>query len=148
MLRALELNPDLSIAHNLYAMIQVEQGHADDAMIRLLRRARTSGNDPELFAALSHACRYCGLLDASLAAHRRARHFDPHIPTTVTQTYFLSATTEAPLLPAPMVTTTPPAACLAMLDRTDEGPGYSSKAGTDGHLAARIAASGRLASLP
>jgi serine/threonine protein kinase/tetratricopeptide (TPR) repeat protein len=90
MRRALELNPDLPLAHNLYAMIQVEQGRAHDAMVRLLKRARTSANDPELFAALGHACRYCGLFEASLAAHRRARNFDPHIATTVTQTYFLS----------------------------------------------------------
>jgi tetratricopeptide (TPR) repeat protein len=57
---------------------------------RLLKRARTTGNDPELFAGLAHACRYCGLLEASLAAHHQARRFDPHIATTVLHTYFLS----------------------------------------------------------
>jgi len=90
MRRALELNPDLPLAHNLYALIQTEQGHAQDAMIRLLKRLRTNTNDPNLFAALTHACRYCGLFEASLAAHRRAREFDPNIHTTVTQTYFFS----------------------------------------------------------
>ncbi|HYL38780.1 MAG TPA: protein kinase [Bryobacteraceae bacterium] len=86
--RALELNPDLALAHNLYTRVQVEQGRALDAMRRLLQRSQTAGNDPELFAGLTHACRYCGLLEASLAAHRQARRLDPRIPTTVVQTYF------------------------------------------------------------
>ena len=34
--RALELNPDLPLAHNLYTNIQVDQGHAMDALKRLL----------------------------------------------------------------------------------------------------------------
>ena len=92
--RALELNPDLALAHNLYTHIQVEQGRALDAMKRLLKRARNTRSDAELFAGLAHACRYCGLLDASLAAHRQARRFDPHIRTTVMHTYFLSGNYE------------------------------------------------------
>ena len=40
--RALELNPDLPLAHNLYTNIQVDQGQALDAMRRLLRRLRIS----------------------------------------------------------------------------------------------------------
>ena len=86
--RALELNPDLPLAHNFYTHIQVEQDRALDAMKRLLRRAHTTRNDPELFAGLTHVCRYCGLLEASLAAHRQARRLDPHISTTVLNTYF------------------------------------------------------------
>jgi len=62
--RALEINPDLSIAHNLYAYLEVDLGRAPDAMIRLVERARWRNGDPELFAGLVHACRYCGLLDA------------------------------------------------------------------------------------
>ena len=86
--RALELNPDLPLAHNLYTNIQVDQGHAMDAMKRLLKRLRSSKTDPELFAGLTHASRYCGLLQASLEADRQARRLDPNIQTTVTHTYF------------------------------------------------------------
>ncbi len=86
--RALELNPDLPLAHNLYTNIQVDQGHAMDAMKRLLTRLRKSKTDPELFAGLSHATRYCGLLQASLEASRQALRLDPNIQTTVTHTYF------------------------------------------------------------
>ena len=86
--RALELNPDLPLAHNLYTNIQVDQGHALDAMRRLLKRLRSSKTDPELFAGLTHASRYCGLLQASLEADRQARRLDPNIHTTVTHTYF------------------------------------------------------------
>ena len=86
--RALELNPDLPLAHNLYTNIQVDQGHAMDAIRRLLKRLRSSKTDPELFAGLTHASRYCGLLQASLEADRQARRLDPNIHTTVTHTYF------------------------------------------------------------
>jgi len=86
--RALELNPDLPLAHNLYTNIQVDQGHAVDAMRRLLKRLRSSKTDPELFAGLTHASRYCGLLQASIEADRQARRLDPNIHTTVTHAYF------------------------------------------------------------
>jgi serine/threonine protein kinase len=86
--RALELNPNLPVAHNLYTNIQVDQGHAMDAMRRLLKRLRVSKTDPELFAGLTHATRYCGLLHASIEADRRARRLDPNILTTVTHSYF------------------------------------------------------------
>jgi tetratricopeptide (TPR) repeat protein len=86
--RALELNPDLPLAHNLYTNIQVDQGYAMDAMRRLLKRLRSSKTDPELLAGLTHASRYCGLLQASLEGDRQARRLDPNIQTTVTHTYF------------------------------------------------------------
>jgi non-specific serine/threonine protein kinase len=86
--RALELNPDLPLAHNLYTNIQVDQGHAMHAMRRLLKRLRSSKTDPELLAGLTHASRYCGLLQASLEAHRQAQRLDPNIHTTVTHTFF------------------------------------------------------------
>jgi TolB-like protein len=86
--RALELNPDLPLAHNLYTNIQVDQGQAMDAMRRLLKRLRSSKSDPDFFAGLTHASRYCGLLHASLEADRQARRLDPNIRTTVTHTYF------------------------------------------------------------
>jgi eukaryotic-like serine/threonine-protein kinase len=87
--KAFALNPDLTIAHNLYSLIECDQGRAQQAMLRLLQRARSRRNDPELFAGLVQACRYCDELDASLAAHLRSRHLDPHAITSVTHTYFL-----------------------------------------------------------
>ena len=86
---ALRLNPNLTVAHNLYTQLQVDQGRALDAMKRLLNRAQQRRNDPELFAGLAHVCRYCGLLQPALAAHDEARRLDPQIPTTVNHTYFL-----------------------------------------------------------
>lgn len=85
--RALELNPDLAIAHKLYAQLDVERGRAQKAMERLLAHARTA--DSEIFAGLVSACRYCGLLDASIAADARARRLEPRIRTSVFHTYFL-----------------------------------------------------------
>ncbi len=87
-IRALEINPDLSVAHNLYAHLEIDLGRAQLAMTRLLTRARSRTTDPELFAGLVHACRYCGLLDASLAADEQARRLDKLIRTSVVQTHF------------------------------------------------------------
>ena len=56
--------------------------------MRLLGRAREHQADPQLFAGLVQACRYCGLLTESLAAHRRARALDPNVPTSVTYTHW------------------------------------------------------------
>jgi TolB-like protein/tetratricopeptide (TPR) repeat protein len=84
--RALELSPQLPLAHKLYAHLEAEMGRAQDAMVRLLRLARETRNDPELFAGLVHACRYSGLFEASLAAHREAQRLDPHLPTGVVHT--------------------------------------------------------------
>jgi tetratricopeptide (TPR) repeat protein len=85
--RALAINPDLSLAHNLYAHVEVEAGRAREAMVRLLERVRSTPSEPELFAGLVHACRYCGLLDASEAAFERARRLDPRVVTSVAQTF-------------------------------------------------------------
>ena len=87
--RAFRLNPNLALAHNFYTLLQVEQGGALDAMKRLLERAQRRRNDPEIFAALVHVCRYCGLLQPSVAAHQEARRLDPQIPTSVGHTYFM-----------------------------------------------------------
>jgi TolB-like protein len=87
--RALDLNPDLPIAHKLYAQLEVDLGRAHDAMVRLVERAHTA--DPELLAGLVSACRYCGLLDASAAAHARALELEPKIRTSVGHTWFLQA---------------------------------------------------------
>ena len=85
--RALEINPDLSLAHNLYAHVEVDAGHAREAVARLLERVRHTVSEPELFAGLVQACRYCGLRDASVAAHERAHRLDPGVATSVAQTF-------------------------------------------------------------
>ena len=87
--RAFALSPDLPIAHNLYTQFEADSGHAQEAMVRLLGQADKHPNDPELFSGLVQACRYCGLLDASLRAHRHARRLDSRIVTSVAHTFFL-----------------------------------------------------------
>jgi serine/threonine protein kinase/tetratricopeptide (TPR) repeat protein len=86
--RALELNPELPIAHNLYSYLQTEIGRAEDAMATALERLHRQPHNPELLSALVHCCRYCGLLEASAAAHDRARRLDPQVRTSVLHTYF------------------------------------------------------------
>jgi serine/threonine protein kinase/tetratricopeptide (TPR) repeat protein len=86
--KALRLDPDLSIAHHLYAQVDVDRGRADEALRRLIARARDRP-DAQIYAALVHTCRVCGLMDASLAAHDRARQIDPAIDTGVMHTYWL-----------------------------------------------------------
>jgi eukaryotic-like serine/threonine-protein kinase len=87
--RALEINPELPIAHNFYTYFEIEeQARAPEAMVRLLQRVATGAADPHLFAGLVVACRFCGLLEASLAADRRARRLDPSIQTSVQYTYW------------------------------------------------------------
>jgi eukaryotic-like serine/threonine-protein kinase len=86
--RALTLNPDLSIAHNVLAQMEVDSGRAIEAMVRLLAQAANVA-DPDLFAALCYACRYAGLMEASVAAHEHARRLDPKATTSVVNTHFL-----------------------------------------------------------
>ena len=87
--RALDINPELSLAHNLYAYLQVDLGRAQEAMLHLLERVQEHRADPDLFAGLVHACRYCGLLDASVAAYEKASRLDPNIRTSVCQTFWM-----------------------------------------------------------
>jgi DNA-binding winged helix-turn-helix (wHTH) protein/tetratricopeptide (TPR) repeat protein len=87
--RALELNPELPLAHKLLAQLEVDLGRARDAMTRLVARAHCA--DPELLAGLVSACRYCGLLDASVGAHTRAVALEPKIRTSVPHTWFMQA---------------------------------------------------------
>jgi len=86
---ALRLNPNLTLAHNLYTYLQVDQGRAIDAMKRLLGRVRQRRSDAELFAGLGHVFRYCGLLQSALFAHQEATRLDPLISTSVMHTYFM-----------------------------------------------------------
>src|SRR5438874_889473 len=86
--QALDLNPDLAIAHKFYAQLEVDLGRAGDAMARLLPRAR-GAPDPEIFAALISPMRYCGLFEASMAAYARAVALEPTIRTSIVHTWFL-----------------------------------------------------------
>jgi TolB-like protein len=87
--RALALNPRLTVAHKFYALLEADLGRAVPAMVRLLGEASRHGNDPELFAGLVHACRYCGLFEEAVAAHHEARRLDPNVPTSYEQTLLM-----------------------------------------------------------
>ena len=80
--RAIALNPRLSLAHKFYANLEADTGRAREGMVRLLNEATRHGNDAELFAGLVHACRYAGLFEESIAAHAEARRLDPTIATS------------------------------------------------------------------
>jgi serine/threonine protein kinase/tetratricopeptide (TPR) repeat protein len=85
--KAFTLNPSLALAHNFYTVLESDLGRSLDSVERLLKRARTHRNDPNLFAGLVQACRYCDLLPASVAAHQRSRALDPLVLTSVAWTY-------------------------------------------------------------
>jgi DNA-binding winged helix-turn-helix (wHTH) protein/tetratricopeptide (TPR) repeat protein len=95
--RAFQLNPQLVIAHCGYTPVQCDAGYAQDAMVRLLRVLEQNQNNPEIYAALVHACRYCGLLDVSLAAHTKAVQLDRHLLTSVAHTWFAAGDYEQAL---------------------------------------------------
>ena len=85
--KAFKLNSELPLAHNLYTALETDLGRSLDALERLLKRAHFRRNDPNLLAGLVQACRYCDQLEASVAAHDRARRLDPHVRTSVAYTY-------------------------------------------------------------
>ena len=87
--RAFALTPELPLAHNLYTYMEVETGRGLNAVQRLLGRLHSRANDPDLFAGLVHACRYVGLLEASVAAYHRATRLDPAIATSIAHVYFM-----------------------------------------------------------
>jgi len=87
--RALELNPDLPMGHNALAHIEVTTGRARDAMLRLLDRVAAGTNEPGVFGGLVTAFRFCGLLEASVAAHEQARQLDPKFSTSAAHSYWM-----------------------------------------------------------
>jgi eukaryotic-like serine/threonine-protein kinase len=95
--RALELNPDLPLAQSLYADLEVDTNRAEQAMVRLLGRLEVSGPHPEILAGLVQACRFCGLLEASVRADELARELDPQVRTSVSHTHFMAGDYEAAL---------------------------------------------------
>jgi serine/threonine protein kinase/tetratricopeptide (TPR) repeat protein len=87
--RALDLDPDSSIAIDLASYVDAELGQAPQAMERLLQRAARRPADPGIMAGLVTICRYAGLQAPSLAAHARAAANDPAVRTSVCWTHFL-----------------------------------------------------------
>ncbi len=81
------LSPELPLAQNLYALLEIDQGRAQDAIVRLVERGLSGSVQPGLYAALVQACRFCGLLEASAAAHEHARQLDRNVLTSVELTY-------------------------------------------------------------
>jgi len=89
LVRALALDPDNGAAHHYYAQLEIDLGRAGDALGRLLQRVRERRAEPQVYAALVHACRYAGLLEESIAADEQARHLDPTTTTSVLHTYYM-----------------------------------------------------------
>jgi serine/threonine-protein kinase len=117
--RALEIDPDLGMAHNHLAQLEADTGRARQAMVRLLRQAHKRGNDPEIYAGLVTTLRYCGLTAPSIAAHNRARRMDPSIKTSVAHSYFMLGDYEA-VVKEPDLTGYLDLISRAMLGRTEE----------------------------
>jgi serine/threonine-protein kinase len=87
--RALELDADSGAAQYYLAQLEIDLGRVESALDRLLARARQGRAEPHIYAALVHACRYAGLLDASVSAHVLARRLDPTVATSVLHTYYM-----------------------------------------------------------
>jgi eukaryotic-like serine/threonine-protein kinase len=87
--KALRLDPDSSAALHYYAQLEIDLGRPGDALRRLIERARLRRAEPQIYAALVHATRYVGLLDASVAAHAQARRLDPAVVTSVLHTFYM-----------------------------------------------------------
>jgi len=87
--KALDINSELGFAHSVFAQLETDRGEAQHAMQRLLERLKRSPNSPDVYAGLVYACRFCGLLEASIGAHYQAHRLSSHMPTSVTQTYFV-----------------------------------------------------------
>ena len=118
--RALSLNPELSIAHHLYAQLEIDAGRVKHALVRLVGRARQHRSDPHLFAALVQACRYVDLLDDSLVADARARALDPGLRTSVCHTLWAAGDAQRALEESRRIGDPSLPLFLAALGRTEE----------------------------
>jgi len=86
--RAVSLNPDLDLAQSMYAQMEADVGAPLEGLRRLLRTGAKHPQSADVFAGLTYVCRFCGLLEESVLAHRKARRLDPTAGTSVTHTYF------------------------------------------------------------
>jgi tetratricopeptide (TPR) repeat protein len=118
--RALAINPELSIAHALYAQLEMETGRSIEAFARLLDRVRVRPADPQLFVGLVQAARYVGLLDVSRAAHTRAVRLDPTVKTSIAYTSFASGDHAQAVIEARAIDDPLEGFALAALGRLDE----------------------------
>ena len=114
--RSIEINPDLNLAHRFYAELELDLGRSTSALQRIIARPR----DPELYAALVKALRYCGLFNESVAAHEEAIRLDPKASTSVTQTYFMLGDYEKALATSERDIGYMGPLCLIMLGRPEE----------------------------
>jgi len=119
--RALELNPDLSLAHRYYAEIEIEGQQTIESLKRLKERVRAQPNDPELHTALGKALRYTGLLQESLAEFDKVRQLDPNVHTSVAHTWFMLGDYERAIATILKDIFYLRPLCLAMLGREEEG---------------------------
>ena len=87
--RAFALDPDLASAHQFYTLVEVDIGHAQDAMHRLFERLERHPGEPESLAGLVQVLRFCGLPHESIQAHKRAMQMDPAAITSVAHGLFL-----------------------------------------------------------
>ena len=118
--RALALNPELSMAHHLYAQLEIDGGRVKHALVRLVGRARQHRSDPHLFAALVQACRYVDLLPDSLVADGRARALDPGLRTSVCHTLWAAGEAQQALEESRRIGDPSLPLFLAALGRTEE----------------------------
>ena len=88
--RAFLIDPDLACAHQFYTHMEADTGQARRALTRLRQRIDTHPSEPESYAGLVQVLRFCGLLEESMEAHRRATSLDPTAVTSVAHTLFLS----------------------------------------------------------
>ena len=93
--RAFSIDPALPCAHQYFTVVQVDRGEALSALRRLLTFAKENHADVHCFAALVQVCRFCGLQDASMAAHGRAKELDRNFPTSIPHTHFARCDYEA-----------------------------------------------------
>jgi serine/threonine protein kinase len=87
--RAIELNPDLSLAQRYYAELEVEREETIDSLKRLKESVLRRPNNPDLRAALGKALRYSGLLQESLQEFLKVRELDQNMITSISHTYFM-----------------------------------------------------------